>query len=71
MSKRWEKMVEKYGSEEQAREEMSKRSKGNKGNPNPHLKGNKEVASQLGKMGAAKRWGKESDGKKEARRKVH
>lgn len=32
------------------KEEMGKRSIGNKGNPNPHLKGNPEKARELGKM---------------------
>lgn len=41
------------------REEMRNRSKGNKGNPNPPLKGNSERAAEIGRLGAMKRWKKD------------
>lgn len=42
------------------KQEIGARQRGNKGNPNPPLKGDSERASELGRLGAMKRWNKDA-----------
>lgn len=59
-----ERMIAQYGSVEAGKAKMREFSQLQKGKPKPNspLKKNPELAKQLGKMGADKRWNKTNEG---------